>query len=170
MRKESVQEEKDYLFNKATRPPIAFNGTAGNVMHENIQRVIQTQRIQVPIIHLETSQYLIGVATNELELKDDGRGKQEVYVVVNKGRQTLQLYCDEHGDQMERTLVHHMHQYDQSLEWVIDQIINGKEIKTETAVEQTPGLLNYTSWVSINLDDRKNKLKTNKKGHIDGRQ
>jgi len=37
-------------------------------------------------------------------------------------------------------------------------------------VEQTPGLLNYTSWVSINLEDRKNKLKTNKKGHIDGRQ
>ena len=70
---------------------------------------------------------------------------------------------------MERTLVHHMHQNDQSLEWVIEQIIEGRQVKTETAIEQTPNYLNYTNWVSINLEDRKNKLKTSKKGHIDGK-
>jgi len=42
-------------------------------------------------------------------------------------------------------------------------------VRTENAIEQTPTYLNHTKWVSINLEDRKNTLKSNKKGHIDGK-
>lgn len=62
-----------------------------------------------------------------------------------------------------------MYHHDKSLEWVCEQLINGKQIRTETGVEQTPAHLQYTKWVSINLDDKSNPLKNKKKGNIDGR-
>lgn len=86
LRKESVQEEVEYLFNRSTEAPIAFNGTHGNATHALMQKSIDQNGIQLPIIHLQSNIYLIGVAFCEIEVKDNGFNQQQVYVIINKGR------------------------------------------------------------------------------------
>lgn len=170
MKKENVDEEVEILFNKQTRPPIPFNGTAGVLLHEQIQRTVDANYLQMPIVHVQRNEFLVGCTIQQLELKEDDLKRNEVIVRIGKGHQELADYCEENEEYFYKTYVHHMHQYDQSLEWVCDQIINGKQIKTETGVEQNPKFLRTTQWVSINLEDKSNALKNKKKGHIDGRQ
>jgi len=76
IRKECMQEELDYIFNRSDMPPIPFNSSQNSQTHELIEKSIYTNRTQLPIIHLEQSVYLIGTAFCELDIRDNGFGKQ----------------------------------------------------------------------------------------------
>lgn len=53
-------------------------------------------------------------------------------VKFGQGYERFDEYVLSNHDDFEKTLVKTMHEHDKSLEWVVDQIINGKQTKTET--------------------------------------
>jgi len=97
----------------------------GNQLDQRIDQVIKTNNITVPIIQDQANQnmYLIGDTKLPLDLKQDN-----VLVRVGGGSEMLDTYADRYHRTIERNLVHHMIDSSQSLEWVTDELMEGRKI------------------------------------------
>lgn len=73
--------------------------------------------------------YLIGDTKLPLDLKQDN-----VLVRVGGGSEMLDTFADRYHRTIERNLVHNMIDSSQSLEWVTDELMEGRKIKSPTLV------------------------------------
>jgi len=129
MTNEEIEIERAYLFGQRLLPT-TYEGDEESPLHSEIQRQIDEKQITVPVIHVKNQTYMIGCALYNCELRND-----EACVQTGEGYERFDAFVLEKREQFENTLIQHMHQYDQSLEWVCEQIITGKQHKAETSVQ-----------------------------------
>jgi len=91
-----------------------------------IKQIIEENQITVPIIAdpLNDNLYLVGANKLPCQLKQDN-----VVVRVAAGTDKLDDYVLHNHRTFEKILVIHMINSNQSLEWVTDQLMQGKKIK-----------------------------------------
>ena len=108
----------------------------------------------MPVLHVKDNRFFIGSSVEKLRQKPDG-------TVEVEEMGPLDQYLVENHDVFEQTLIQLMYQGDKSLEEVVEFIINGKGVKTETVVLESPLKLRQSNWVSIDL-----KKKEDNKGYL----
>ena len=126
---EEMELERLHLFRQRVFP-IASIPDEENLLHSEIQRQVEEKQITVPVIHVRNQTYMIGCALYNCERRDD-----EACVQTGEGYERFDAFVLENREHFENTLIQHMHQHDQSLEWVCEQIITDKQRKAETSVQ-----------------------------------
>ena len=80
--------------------------------------------LTIPIIWIKGKLYLIGSSRMSCELRNT-----QLMVRVGGGYEKFEEYVPKNTRYFQRTLVTHMIKSGESLEWVVDALINGKKIK-----------------------------------------
>lgn len=93
-------------------------------MDQYISQIIDDLEITVPIIWIKLNNYLVGTTIFPLEIKKD-----QVMIKVGTVWENFEEYVSKKHRSIQRQLVIMMIKSGESLEWVIDQLMNGKKIK-----------------------------------------
>ena len=120
---EEIDQQCDELFRDT---PIRFRPRKGNQVDQNIENIIQAYDVRIPIVQdtKNDKMYLIGTQKLPCNLRQDN-----VLVRVGGGSDKLDDYIRHNHRTFERMLVIHMINSNQSLEWVVDQLMQGNKIK-----------------------------------------
>lgn len=93
-------------------------------MDEAVAQVIKQMNITIPIVHIKDSNYLVGSQRLNLVIKRDS-----LLVQKGGGSQKFDVYIAANNKFHQRNLVIYMIQTGESLEYVVDSLINGKKFK-----------------------------------------
>lgn len=105
-------------------------------MDEAVDKIIRQMKITVPVVHIKDSNYLVGHMKVNLIMKRDS-----ILVQKGGGSEKFENFISNNHKSMQRNLVIFMIQTSESLEYVIDSIINGKKFKSiEQRSQQTKSL------------------------------
>lgn len=104
--------------------PIEFNPRKKDKIDMMIAEYIRELQISIPIIWIKQKLYLIGSNRISCELKRD-----QLMLRVGGGYEKFEEYVPKYHRYFQRVLVIHMIKSGESLEWVVDALINGKKIK-----------------------------------------
>ena len=85
---------------------------------------MQQLQLTFPIVWIHDNLYLIGSIRLNCELKDG-----QVIVIVNGQKLKFSDYSKKQNKHFQRMLVIHMIKSGESLDWVVDQLINGQVIQ-----------------------------------------
>lgn len=118
---EEVDKQCDELFQST---PIKFKPRKNMIVDEMISLFIKTLGIKIPIIWIKANLYLIGSQRLTCEIKKD-----QLILRVGGGYQKFQEWVIQNHRYFMRMLVIYMIKSGESLEWVIEQLIQGKKIK-----------------------------------------
>jgi len=118
---EELDQQCDELFNEA---PIEFKPRKDNEIDHMISRYIVEHSITIPIIWIKKDLYLIGSNRLSCELKRD-----TLMLRVGGGYEKFEEYVPKNLRYFQRILVIHMIKSGESLEWVVDALINGRKIR-----------------------------------------
>ena len=80
--------------------------------------------ITIPIMHIKQKLYIIGSQRINLDVKND-----QLLCRVGGGYEKFHEYVPKNSKYFQKMLVVHMIKSGESLEWVIDALMNGKKIK-----------------------------------------
>lgn len=117
---EEVDAQCDELFETT---PIKFKARKNEIVDKLIQGYIKTLGIKVPVVWIKGSLYLIGSQRLNCELRAD-----QLVVRVGGGYKLFEDYVSENHRYFMRMLVIHMIKSGESLENVIELLIQGKRI------------------------------------------
>ena len=95
-----------------------------------IANLIEELNITLPILHIKDKLYLIGPSRMTCEMKRDF-----VMLRVGGGYEKFVEHLPRNHRFYERTLVVHMIKSGESLEWVIDALFNGRQIRSIANME-----------------------------------
>ena len=118
---EELDQQCDELFNEA---PIEFKPRKDNEIDLMIVRYIREHSITIPIIWIKKDLYLIGSNRLSVDLKRD-----TLMLRVGGGYEKFEEYVPKNLRYFQRILVIHMIKSGESLEWVVDALINGRKIR-----------------------------------------
>lgn len=104
--------------------PIVFVPRKNNPIDQRIKILIIEYNLTIPIVHIKDRLYLIGCNRMTCELTRD-----QLMVRVGGGYERFEEYVPNNVRYFMRMLVVHMIKSGESLEWVIEQLINGRRIK-----------------------------------------
>lgn len=88
--------------------------------------------ITIPVLHIKGKLYLIGSNRVNCDLKRD-----QVMLRIGGGYEKFIEYVPKSHKYFERSLVVYMIKSGESLEWVIDALFNGKQIKNILKAEES---------------------------------
>lgn len=116
-------------------PPIPFKPNKNNEIDQILVKLIKDLKITLPIVQINETCYLVGSQRINLLLKRD-------QLLVKRGgggasEQFSEFYVT-NKRQLERGLVVHMIKSGESLEYVVDCLVNGRKIKNTMATSITP--------------------------------
>ncbi len=118
---EELDKQCDELFSDT---PIKFRPRKNDVIDEMIAVYIRELGINIPIVWIKGSLYLIGSHRLNCELKGD-----QLILRVGGGYNTFEEWVVHNQRYFQRMLVIYMIKSGESLEWVVDQLIAGRKIK-----------------------------------------
>jgi len=87
--------------------------------------IYQQQRITIPIVHIREKLYLIGSGRMTCDFRSD-----TAMVKVGGGYEKFEDYVPKNSRYHQKKLVTYMINNQASLEWVVGQLIEGKNIQT----------------------------------------
>jgi hypothetical protein len=119
-----IDQQCDELF---ADTPIEFKPRRSIEIDQIIAQMIDDLEITIPIIWIKMNQYLLGSTIFSFEI----RGEQ-LKIKVNNLWETFEDYVAKNHRFFQRQLVMMMIKSGESLEYVIDQLMNGKKIKGVT--------------------------------------
>ena len=100
-----------------------FKPKKGNLLEEQLSKVIKKQGIKVPIVYIKPGLYLIGCNRCPCKIQFE-----QVTVQLGGGRQKIEDYIQKNEAAMQHTLIDQMVKTQSTLETVVDRIIKGKNI------------------------------------------
>ena len=118
---EEIERQCDELFGVA---PIPFAPRSGDLLDERIFDLVLRYNIRIPIVYIKDSLYLIGHQRTTVLLKSDN-----VVVRVGGGQDQFHQYVPINHRVFERALVLHMINSNESLEWVVDTLVQGQKVR-----------------------------------------
>lgn len=104
--------------------PIPFKSSQSK-LDQKIQEFIKVNDVTIPIVHVKNSQYLIGINKCNCELKAN-----KIMIRVGGGYEKIQDYVSKNNKYFQRALVINMVKSENSLEFVLNEIIKGDKITT----------------------------------------
>lgn len=117
-----TEEEIDaQIENLFKHPPIEFVARKSSKLDDAIQRSIDENQITIPVHHIEDNLYLIGSKRLNCSLQNDS-----VLVTVGESNKKFKDYVLKNDRSFKRDLVIDMFKSGESLETVIENIMNGK--------------------------------------------
>jgi hypothetical protein len=118
---EELDEQCEELFKDS---PIEFKPRKNNQLDAMIAQIIKNQNITIPIVHIKDTLYLIGSQKVNLVAKRDS-----VLVQRGGGTEKLENFLANNNKNFQRNLVIYMIKTNESLEFVIDSLINNQKTK-----------------------------------------
>lgn len=115
---QEVDQQCDKLFAEA---PIKFVPRQSEELDLAISIIIEQHKITIPILHIKDRLYLIGSQRMTCEIK-----REILMIRVGGGFEKFFEWVPKNHRYLERCLVVHMIKSGESLEWVIEQLFNGK--------------------------------------------
>lgn len=119
---EEIERQCDELF--GNQAPIEFRPQKGNELDKRIAQVIQQENIRIPVILIKDELYFIGAIKANCYLRSDN-----VIVRVGGGQYNFEEWVPFNHRIFERTIVINMINSGETMEWVLDQMIQDKKIK-----------------------------------------
>ena len=116
-----IEKQVDYLFKET---PIVFKPRKKNELDEQIAICIYNQHITIPVAHIKDNLYLVGPNRYNCDLKAGN-----AMIKAGGGNQRFDEYVPRFHRQFQKKLVSHMATHNQSLEWVCNELIQGKQIQ-----------------------------------------
>jgi hypothetical protein len=86
--------------------------------------IIKNFDIKIPVIHLKNDIYFIGLYKVECEYRNN-----QVFIKINEHYESFNKFIIKNERYIQKRLILLMLKYDQSLEKVIDYLINDKELE-----------------------------------------
>lgn len=121
---EEIERQCDELFAEA---PIKFRPQKDNELDGRLAELIAQEDIRIPIVFIKDNLYLIGSQKCTCYLRQGN-----VIVRVGGGQHNFEEYVPFNHRIFERILVINMINSNQSLEWVLEQLIQNNRIKATT--------------------------------------
>ena len=116
-----IEEQCQELFSE---PPIDFEPRPGNKLEEKMDKIIKDNNITIPVINVKDNIYLVGSEKTNCDLK-----AENVTIRKGVGYKAFTKYVKANEKYHQKILVSHMINNDESVEWVVDQLIQGKKMK-----------------------------------------
>lgn len=104
--------------------PVKFVARKTNELDQHIAKILEDHKLTIPVIHIKDTLYLIGSQRLNVEKKNE-----KLSVRVGGGYERFEDYVPRNSKYFQRTLVCHMIKSGESLEWVVEQLLQGKKIK-----------------------------------------
>lgn len=120
-----LEQQCNKLFASA---PIVFSPTQGNPLEEDLYKIYFLQHVTVPIVHIRDKLYLIGSNRMTCDIRSGS-----AVVKVGGGYERFDIYISKNERQLQRRLVTYMINNQASLEWVVTQLIEGKNVQAGAA-------------------------------------
>lgn len=117
-----LDQQCDKLF---AFPPIEFRASRSIPVERVMFEIYTQQHITIPIIHIREKLYLIGSGRMTCDYRSD-----TAMVKVGGGYEKFEDYVAKSERYHQRRLVTYMINNQASLEWVVNQLIEGKSIQT----------------------------------------
>lgn len=130
-----LDEQCDDLFNDT---PIKFIPRKGNQIDEKIKFYIKELMITIPIVHIKGDLYLLG--SERLNFKQN-QNTDSLLVRVGGGYVKFEEHILKFSRYYQRMLVVYMIKSGESLEWVIEQLVNNKKIINLNQVAEQEALM-----------------------------
>ena len=118
---DELDDQCDELFKDM---PIEFRPRKNNQMDIMIAQIIKLQNITIPIVHIKDSLYLVGSQKVTLVIKRDS-----ILVQKGGGTEKLENYLANNNVAFQRNLVIYMIKSNESLEFVVDSLINSQKTR-----------------------------------------
>ena len=151
--------------------PIEFKPRKNNQIDEMVDAYIKQLQITVPIVNIKDSLYLIGSQRCNLSIK-----RESLLVTKGGGTEKFEVFIQANLKTFQRNLVIYMIKTGESLEYVVDSLINNKKIRTGIETTQrsstptrnsipksprSPGEKRYLQQKEAIMADMQNYIKTN---------
>ena len=117
-----LEDQCDKLF---TYAPIEFAPTQGSILEEDMHNICQQHNITIPIIAIRDKLYLVGSNRMTCDFRSDS-----AMIKVGGGYQRFDEYILKNQRHHQKRLVTYMINNQASLEWVVSQLMEGKNIQT----------------------------------------
>lgn len=127
---DELEDQCNELFSDTPIPFVRSKEKKNELIDNLIQSCISMYNITIPIMHIKQKLYIIGSQRINLDVKND-----QLLCRVGGGYEKFHEYVPKNSKYFQKMLVVHMIKSGESLEWVIDQLINGKKIKNIHAPE-----------------------------------
>jgi len=119
---EEIERQCDELF--GAQAPIEFRAQKGNELDKKIAALIVQENIRIPIIQIKDEYYFIGATKASCYLRSGN-----VIVRVGGGQYNFEEWVPFNHRIFERSIVINMINSGETMEWVLDQMIQDKKIK-----------------------------------------
>lgn len=119
---EEIERQCDELF--GNQAPIEFRPQKGNELDKRIAQIIEQENVRIPVIQIKDELYFIGAVKANCYLRSDN-----VIVRVGGGQYNFEEWVPFNHRIFERTIVINMINSGETMEWVLDQMIQEKKIK-----------------------------------------
>ena len=120
---DNLQDQEEYFDQLFTTPPIPFKARKGNKLDKAISIILQQNNFTIPIVNIRDNLFLIGPNRINTDFK-----YESVLVKGGGGSQKIEEYLNKNHVSMEQTLIEHMCKSGKSLDWVVEQLKEGKKI------------------------------------------
>lgn len=107
-----------------TTAPIAFQNGTNPQIDEILIQLIEEMNITIPILHLKGNSYLIGTQKHNLEVR-----RNCLLIRIDSGFESFQEYIIKNDRYFQRMLIIFMVKSGEDLSYVVECLINGKQIK-----------------------------------------
>jgi len=128
----SEEEIDKHCIEYFTDAPIQFKPRAGEPIDDLINNYIIEMRITIPIVWIKGNLYLIGSQRLQLEIR-----RNCLLLRVAGGYESFQEYVIKNDRYFQRMLIIYMIKSSESLEYVVDQLINDRKIKNVTSTDNS---------------------------------
>jgi len=119
---DELDQQCDELF---ADTPIEFKPRRNVEIDQIIAQLISDIEITIPIVWIKQNQYLIGSTIFSLEIRKD-----QLQMKVGTAWENFENHVAKNHRFFQRNLVIQMIKSGESLEWVVDNLMNGKKIKS----------------------------------------
>lgn len=120
---EEIERQCDELF--GNQAPIEFRPAKGSELDKRIAQVIEQENVRIPVIQIKDELYFIGAVKAACYLRSDN-----VIVRVGGGTHNFEEWVPFNHRIFERNIVINMINSGETMEWVLDQMIQDKKIKS----------------------------------------
>lgn len=122
---DELDQQCEELFDQT---PIEFQPRKNSEMDQMIQMYIQELNLTIPIVQIKESLYLIGCSRCSCIIKRD-----QLLIKKGGGYEKFEDYVTSNMKYFQRMLVVYMIKSGESLEYVVDQLVNNKKIRNMNA-------------------------------------
>ena len=165
---EELDEQCEQLFENT---PIEFRPRKNSTMDEMLSLYLKQLNVTVPVVNIKDSLYLIGSQRCNLVIKRDS-----LLVMKGGGTDKFENFIAQNVKSFQRNLVIYMIKTGESLEYVVDSLINNKKIRTSmesvrvstsspnrslSKSPRSPGEKRYMQQKEQIMMDMKNAMKNN---------